>query len=182
MTQVLTTLEETKQYLGITGTEQDALISMLLESVSSAAEVFLGRFIISRIISEEAHFIEDKSKVLQLSFYPVEEVNMIMQNGEEISGEQFSINHNSGILHIKYGFFTGAVLVTYKAGLAENVDAVPADIKLAMWQWVKYLLNKSDGAVKSESLGDYSVSYAELQGAMPVSVLSILEQYRRYSV
>ena len=177
----LITLEEAKQYLETEDGSRDALISALTESVSSAAEIFTGRFIIDRVIEEELHFFERAGQTLQLNFYPVKQIIKIIQNGVEIDAAQTSQDKEAGILIRKHEYFQGAVLVTYEAGLAANTADVPKDIKLACAQWIKYFLS-SGAAVKTESLGDYSVSYAELCGGMPPSVSAILEKYKRYAV
>ena len=177
----LITLEEAKQFLEIEDNARDGVLNALIQSVSAAAEVFTGRFIINRVIDGELHFFEHAAHTLQLNFYPVKQITKIVQNGEEVDAAQVKADNESGILSRRYDAFYGAVLVSYEAGLAADTASVPQDIKLACAQWIKYFLY-SGAAVKSESLGDYSVSYAELAEGMPAEVSAILEKYKRYAV
>ncbi|MCL2887950.1 MAG: hypothetical protein FWF35_01355 [Elusimicrobia bacterium] len=177
----LITLEEVKQYFETEDNARDGILNALIQSVSSAAEVFTGRFIINRVIDEELHFFERAERSLRLNFYPVKQIIKIIQNGQEVDIAQITADKESGILRRHYDSFSGAVLVTYEAGLSGDTAGVPQDIKLACAQWIKYFLS-SDAAVKSESLGDYSVSYAELCGGMPAQAAAVLEKYKRYNV
>ncbi|MDR0291766.1 MAG: phage head-tail connector protein [Elusimicrobium sp.] len=177
----LIALEELKQYLEIDDGARDALLSVLIQSVSSAAEIFTGRFIINRVIEEELHFFDRAAQTLQLNFYPVKQIIKIIRNGQEIDAAQIAADKESGILRRQYDSFCGTILVSYEAGIAQSAADVPQDIKLACAQWIKYFLS-SDPSVKTESLGDYSVSYAELCGGMPAQVAAVLEKYKRYGV
>ena len=67
-------------------------------------------------------------------------------------------------------------------GIAQNTASVPKNLQLAIWIWIQNLLAKQEsGIVKSESLGDYSVSYQD-ESSIPSSVRSLLEGYRRFDL
>lgn len=66
--------------------------------------------------------------------------------------------------------------VTATFGFAASA---PADIELAATQMVGELYSGNQGDVKSESLGDYSVSYADVgSAASKISATNILDLYR----
>lgn len=57
--------------------------------------------------------------------------------------------------------------------------AVPADIELAATKLIDAMARQGAGDVKSEALGDYSVSYASIEEkANSMGVVSILDSYR----
>lgn len=59
--------------------------------------------------------------------------------------------------------------------------SVPADIELAATKLIIYIESGSSGAgkIKSESLGDYSITYADIdEAANQLGVVSILDSYR----
>ncbi len=173
---LLVTLEEVKIYLEINNDEKDAQLGFVLESLSDALEVYLGRYILIKEIIEEPHYIDGPAqKSLQLNFYPATEISKIIFNGYEVSVERAELN--AGLI-FREDCWYGTSLVTYKAGLAASVDDVPKDIKLALCMWAKEILNR-DGFVKSESLGDFSMSYAD-NNSIPNAVLSLVEKYRRH--
>lgn len=178
------TLGDLKNYLKISGDDlsKDALLNLLLESCTIAAERYMGRYIIARDITEEPHDFENgKSKYLQLDQYPVFEINEIVQNGEEIALSSLKADKYNGL--IKKGTpWRGAVLVSYKAGIAPSQGSVPANIRLAICQWIAAMLcDQESGGVKSETLGDYSVSYYD-DRQVPSSSAILLESYRKVNL
>ncbi len=56
-TNAATTLDNLKKYLNIAAsdTSKDDLFELLIESVTNAAEEYLGRFIVARQISQEPY-------------------------------------------------------------------------------------------------------------------------------
>ena len=180
-TTAATTLENLKKYLNISAsdTSKDDLFELLIESVTNAAEEYLGRYIVARQISQEPYdCTNSKSKYLQLKQYPVTTVTTVVEDGETLDTTALKIDTSNGIIKRNI-FWKGAVLVTYTAGLAANTASVPKNIQLAIWQWVSYLVNtKESQGIDSETLGDYSVNYLE-QNAVPGTVISLLEGYKR---
>lgn len=178
------TLTELKTYLQIPldNTQKDPLLNMLIESCTQAAETFLGRFVIARDILEEPHDCDDtKSKYLQLEHYPVLEITEITQNGVEIPLNAIKADKHNGILK-KDTIWRGAALVSYRAGLSPDIENVPKNIRLALWQWIADILNQQEaGGIKSETLGDYSVSFYD-ERQLPPGVAMLLEPYRKVSL
>ena len=180
-----TTLEALKKYILVApeNTDKDALLTMLLESCTEAAERFLGRYIIARDINCEPHDFEGLStKYIQLENYPVVEITQIMQEGVLVPSASYKIDARSGIIKNTLSHWRGVVSVDYKAGLANTVENVPPNIQLALWQWVADILRLQDSCgARSETLGDYSVSYYD-EHAIPPAVALLLEPYRKVSL
>ena len=78
----------------------------------------------------------------------------------------------------KFPAHRNAVKINAKWGFA---SVVPEDISLAATRLLGHLLNKriKGGDTKSESLGDYSISFFEIdEAANLLGVTNILDQYR----
>jgi hypothetical protein len=118
---------------------------------------------------------------LQLEHYPVKEITEVKQNGAPLPPNAYKTDVQSGLIK-KQGGWSGLANITYKAGIAADAQSVPKNIQLALWQWVADILQMQEtGSLKSESLGDYSVSYYD-ERQIPSSVALLLEAYRRVSL
>lgn len=180
-TTAATTLENLKSFLGINAqdTSKDSLYELLIESCTEAAERYIGRNIVARTITEEPHDKQgSKTKYLQVCQYPISSITSIVEDGQTIDTTILKLDKYNGIIK-KPTNWKGAVLVTYIAGLAQDTASVPKNIQLAIWQWVKDILNLQENCnIKGETLGDYSVSYYE-EHSIPSQVTMLLEGYRR---
>lgn len=176
----IVTLQEAKTYLEINSDEKDAYLTALLASLTDAMEVYLGRYIIERAITGEAHFCaSNEEKKLNLNCYPVKEITRVVLNGVDITAQPLGVELQSGVI-TRAGGWGGETFVTYKGGLADDINAVPKDIKFALCLWAKEVMSK-DAFVKSETLGDYSVSFLS-DANMPAAALKFVEKYRGYSL
>jgi hypothetical protein len=179
-----TTVEALKEYLNISSSDssKDALFEVLIDSCTGAAEKYLGRYIVAREISQEPHDFDGlKTKYLQLEQYPVISISQIMQDGAQVPSELYRSDNYNGIVKKTTGW-RGIVLATYTGGLAQDTASVPKNIQLALWQWIADILQvQENGSLKSESLGDYSAAYYD-ERALPLSVASLLEGYRRINI
>lgn len=180
-TTAATTLENLKSFLGVNtqDTSKDSLYELLIESCTEAAERYIGRNIVARTITEEPHDKQgSKTKYLQVCQYPISSITSIVEDGQTIDTTILKLDKYNGIIK-KPTNWKGAVLVTYIAGLAQDTASVPKNIQLAIWQWVKDILNLQENCnIKGETLGDYSVSYYE-EHSIPSQVAMLLEGYRR---
>ncbi len=179
-----TTVNALKEYLKISSSDdsKDALLEVLLDSCTAAAEKYLGRYIVAREISQEPHDFDGlKTKYLQLEQYPLTSISEILQDGIEVPSDAYRCDKYNGIIKKSVGW-RGIVLATYVGGLAQDTASVPKNIQLAIWQWISDILQvQENGSVKNETLGDYSVSYYD-ERPVPLSVASLLEGYRRINL
>lgn len=177
-------LGDLKTYLRIPSSDdsKDALLNLLLESCTQAAELYTGRYIIARDIVEEPHDFDNvKSRYLQLEQYPVIKINSIMQNGETLDLSSVKTDMYNGLIK-NTSPWRGVVLVSYKAGIASCRADVPKNIQLALWRWIASILSEQEaGGLKSETLGDYSVSYYDERQVPPASAL-LLESYKKVNL
>lgn len=178
---MLATLSDTKTYLWVTWTDQDALLTLLLEGASAKINSYVGRTL------EASDYTEYKDGNWQLSFvldnYPVNTITSVELNTwdfetatrEAVSGTNYHIDTENGEVNflerLNRGF--GNYKVTYNGWY----ETIPSDIQMACMDLVGYKLNtRSSGWIKSESVAGDSISYwLEMWES---TILSSLNHYR----
>jgi len=174
----LTTLAAAKTSLKIPedDSSRDAILELLIEAMSAAAESYCSRALARRTVSAEPH--ELCGHKITLDHYPLVSLGRVVVDGGEIALSCVGTDAQAGIVKLP-SLMQGTALVDYTAGLCSGPGSAPADIQLAIWKWLEYALSREGGAALTrEQLGDYAVSYAEETGAPPPAVRSLLEPYR----
>lgn len=177
----VTTLSAVKNYLRIddTDTSNDAILESLIDAVSQAIETYTGRFFVRREVIEEPH--EANGKIIELDHYPVSSVSTVMINASELDPGQYTITKYAGVIETDFTM-EGAVLVTYTPGYSDTSADTPKDVQLAAWKWISQIFNSENPNIKSETLGDFSVTYFDIEENVPKEVAPLLENYRMRSV
>jgi hypothetical protein len=175
----LTSLSTVQQYLGLSSTTDDELLTELVARASDGVRSYCGRdFALADC--HEYHDGDGGDTVL-LEQRPVAEVFALSQDGAGIAAEEFAVYPEAGIVRLKWGVFgRGArnVYVGYRAGY----ESIPGDVEQAAIEWTAGLY-RARGAggrqVTSERVGDYAVTYdgGEGEGA-PANVRAALDPYR----
>lgn len=142
----LTTLAAVKQYQGIAGTDQDALIQSIIAEVSRKMARWMRREIGPHTVAGELHDGTGASDVLLLRHFPVTAVSAVAVDGEALAGGDFAFDAESGALYYQPGGSSSPwpagrrnVSVTYDAGFA----AVPEDLRGAARVQVVWELKRS---------------------------------------
>lgn len=145
---MLITLAQMKTYLGISGTDKDDFLTLQIQIVSDAIQGYCGR------IFEAANYIQTfygddfgpgRLKSLFLFHYPVNSIDLIEVDGEEIE-DDWRIHKPSGLLTRRCGFFgySGeAMEITYNAGFA----TLPPALASVVYSLVEERYNKSIAGV-----------------------------------
>jgi len=170
----VTTPAAAAAYIGEAAQDRADVMEAVINAVSEGIENYTGRRFVTREISAEPH---DCEGLLLLDHYPVTAISGVMLDGRSVT--DYTADVKSGLL-TRPGGFHGAALVTYTAGYAADAGSVPQDVQLAAWLWSAALLEAARSQ-KSESLGDYSVTYTEA-GPLPPQAAALLEPYRTKSV
>jgi hypothetical protein len=175
----LTTLAAVKQWLSITTTGDDPLLTNLVTEVSAFVESTLQRTILTATHTET--YRGTGGSRFNLRNWPVQSVASIAWAGEAVSTQTSPVSSTAGVCTdgravILVGSrmpYAQPVQVTYTAGYA----AVPADLSLAVTELVgeAYASRTHIGETSHSSSGATTVAFS--REAMHRAVLARLSNY-----
>lgn len=147
------TLEEAKKQLGITGSDQDALIQQVLDETLSTVELYLNRRLMHA--REVLQLTDVYLPYLYVPRYPIETVHAI--DGEAVA--DMRIDAAQGWIDL--GGRTGDLEVDYEGGY----ETLPPELERMLWQIFHSAWRATDpetsapqaalGAVSSVTLQDF---------------------------
>lgn len=183
---MIATIEEVKTRLSITGSGDDAVLTQVVEEIDQAIKTYLDRNI-ERLVYDE--YVDTSGGLNREKYFtkdfPIEAGSVtITNNGTEwVEGTNYDVDYVNGIIffHTLPSIGFKKLRVQYSAGY-ESTD-IPKDLKMAVINASCTLFNnRKQTGVKSESLGDYSVTYGDTNSTDSLldSVSNILDKYRRY--
>lgn len=201
----LVTLDDTKTFLGITDNSKDAILTMMINMATDYIESQTGRRFVSTAHADE-EFDGTGTQQLPLKAYPVLTFTQLQVNNSSNNVESWStidatnywVDETTGII-TKTDSFTDFVDTNdeealsdtpfqrgknrYRATYTSGYSIIPYDLQFACMSIVGQLFNTKSGAgIKSESLGDHSVTYqdiTEVNGGMRGGILEdVLSKYR----
>jgi len=177
----LCTLAQVKTTLGITDSANDDILTRLINATTDYIESYCDRrFALTQYTDEYYNGYGDDELVLRQ--FPISEAEedvptiSFIDKGTEtaVSIDDCEIYYDEGIIY--YSIFPKGrknIKISYKAGYA----TIPADLAQACIEIVVANYNRSKTvAVKSESIGSYSVTYADVQASPHAK--GILNLYR----
>lgn len=195
----LTTVARACSYMDITtptGAQLTALES-IINSVTMFIESYIGRRLKKTVYTQEMYDTEE-AETLNLRHFPIVSGTTVLlerrssglneDDWETVDSEYYHIDYDSGMLIGAGGivFFPtrNGYRVTYTAGYDfDNTatflsDTEAGDVELAAWMIIEAVWNKKKGggAVESERIGDYSVTYKKFLMENE-DVKSILDRY-----
>ena len=160
------TVDEVKDYLGITGTDEDDTLATIVASVNAFIPQYTNRIWDKTTYTEELYDGPGHA-ALQLKQYPIISITKIEVEDEEIEersgvGEQgyYVKDYDTGIIYNNelWDRGRGNTLVSYVAGY-ETADDLPKDLKHACLELASFFRNmKGKSGIAAESLGSYSYS------------------------
>ena len=116
---------------------------------------------------------------------PIDEDSVTVTNNETewVEGTNYDVDYINGIIafHTLPSIGFKELRVQYTAGY--GASDIPKDLKMAVINASCNLFNnRKQAGIKSESLGDYSVTYIDTNSvdALFDNVSNILDKYRRY--
>lgn len=180
----LATLAQAKEFLGITGTDQDALITRLLDAATQYLETQTGRTLAQTTLTE--YYDGDGDRTLFVASPPASFENYgvdtyLKIDDVQIDEDAFVVHSGEGRIVLDSAVFSRGdknVEVKYKGGFA----TVPADLVQATIELAGAMLKRGRSAgVKSESIGDYSVTYSDVNaagGGLSPTIDSVVSHYR----
>ena len=184
----LTTLTTAKEWLQVTDTSSDALISRLISSSSRSICNYLNRNDLHSQSYSEAYSGTGTSRLCPVN-YPITAVASVAIDGMSVSAASsftaagYRFSDTVIILNGGQKFTRGIenVEIVYTAGYA----TIPEDIVQACVMMIatQYQSQGAGYAVSSESVpGVYSASYSNTVGSVPDSVKSLLRNYVRVTM
>lgn len=172
------TLAQVKEWLGITGTGDDALLTRAIGAASEFVRTWLGYEILSASYTERRNGLGGDA--LPFAHYPVTAVSSLTVNSVSIPASSGLIKgyvfDERSIYYIQGNFPQGRlnIGIVYTAGLAST----PADITQAVIDLVSLRYKERDRiGITSKSLAGESISFAVKE--IPDTVLGVLKQYRK---
>ena len=177
-----TTLAKVKEYLGITDTASDTLLTDLLARLQEAAESYLDRKIESATYTEQKD--GDGTDKLVTHQWPIISVTSLHDDTDRnftaaflIAAADYVLYKDRGLIRLDGLTFASGiqnVKIVYVAGYA----TVPTDLVQALIELVAdRFRQKENQGLESLSIGAYSVSFSGED--LPDEVKGIFDSYRR---
>lgn len=182
---MIATLTQLKSYLNITWTEQDTILTLLLNAANQMIETYLWRTIEA---DDYVEFVDwnGQKKILLLN-YPVNTLTKIEYNIWELDNPvRQEINPTSYKLSPKdwrifLTFLLRRWFQNYKIAYNWWYTDIPADLVLASLKLAsKYYNTKTSDWISGESVNWDSLSFDVSQ--IPNDILIILNNYKSYDV
>lgn len=184
-------LTETKEALGISGSDEDTRLMRLTHMASGVAERISGRAWTQAEVTERH---QGGVQALPLRRYPVASVSTVTDksSGEVMAATGYEIETTTGLLYrLPYGrwwdgyapspvFQTGgggsASFPRWEVTYTGGPSSAPEDIRAAVIEIIAHMRN-AQGGMQSEKDGDYSYSMAATPAGVPPTVMAVLSRY-----
>lgn len=182
----LVTLDDTKTFLGITGNTKDEVLKMCINIATDYIESQTGRRFVSTVHTDET-LNGTGTHQLALKDYPIITFSQLQVNGNldnsanwsTVGSDEYWVDEATGVItkissfsdldeqsddgeaFSDTGFQRGKdrYRVTYTSGYS----TVPYDLQFACMTLVGQLMvTKGGSGIKSESLGDHSITYQDI--------------------
>lgn len=180
----LTTVQRLKDFLGLSSTTstQDDVLERIVNSATEYIENYL-RFRVKETTYTQEEYDTDPTDTLILKQRPInssETFTLQRRNSavnedewETVDSQYYHIDYNSGIIYgvsgFKFSRTRRGYRVTYTAGYDfDNSSTFLSDTEAGDLEWACWILcasawnnRKGGGGIRSERIGDYSVTYAK---------------------
>lgn len=185
---MLTTKENVKRYLGLTDSDSDSNIEMLIGIVDSHIKSRCGCNIEKKTYTEKSVPADGVEKTFYLPERPIEENSLSVEyDGVEYSSDRYEVDYETG--KIVFDFAPPKSLNKLKVTYTGGYETLPDDIKGMATIITAELFRssgggKESGEISSEKLGDYQVTYKIPENAgndidkLADRFVSIMNKYR----
>jgi hypothetical protein len=182
----LISMEDAKAVLKLQNDQEDAVLEMQIEGVSTACDGYLDRHLRSEVYTD-LELDGSGTRKLQLPNWPVTDLAAVYLDDEElIEGSDFELDYSTGVLTLidEGAVWTAGpktVKLTYSAGYA--LAGIPKDIRMAALTQTAYEYKQFIGqawGVSSRGQAGSNVSYEK--GGLLERVKALLDPYRRRGI
>lgn len=180
---LLYTVDELKENLGITSTTQDALLFGLVRSSSDFIENSLNRKLTFKTYTE-SFYPQDLANFLILKEFPVLSISSIVIDGITLDPTtagyaNYTIETGGVVRRLDGGTFPrGPILTTvvYKAGMI----TIPEDIRMAVKKIAIYeYTRRLKSGLLAETIGDYKIVFERQSILEDPIVSSVISRYTK---
>jgi uncharacterized phiE125 gp8 family phage protein len=179
----LVTLGNAKTFLGINNGDKDELIGMLIDQATDYLETKCGRRFASTVYTNE-EYDGRESYELNLKNYPIISFTSLSKNlaydnsddWETVDADDYWVENETGIITKTTLFRRGTK--NYRATFTAGYATIPYDLQYACLTIVSETLNRRAAmGLKSESLGDHSITFESLYQSNPI-LKDVVSNYR----
>lgn len=167
---MITTLEDLKKYLGITTTDNDELLLMLIEQATRVIESLTGKKFVEVIGVKEVISGQGEQRV-NLKNYPLTDTtvrkleqslaNTNEEDWKEVDQKNYWVDESAGIIAANFKFIHG--FDNYRFTYSYGYKNVPSDIQLAGHIIISSFFNgRGNETISSERIGDYAITYKDI--------------------
>lgn len=190
----LITLDEFKEYEGLSSSNDDLRLERIIPSVSQLVKTYCGNSIIDFYNTDKVEVFSIKwdTTIIQLTESPLVSVSLVEEknsfNGEyvELQSNKYSIDYDTdsifrieGSQYRDWALGPSSVRVTYRAGY----DEAPIDLKLAVIDLVNYYWrdeHKERRSIAGASIENQGVTGIKNSGNFPDHIQRVLDLYKTY--
>lgn len=166
---MLCNLTDVKDYLGITTTEKDSMLTLIIKQVSALIESYVGIKLARTQYTEELHSVNN-NQLLKLNNTPIQSVTSVKVNGAEIDDWKLLPEYKKiGFLYRGDGW-NGAY---YTRGM--TYDPVAGAKSIEVTYYAGYYLPNDSGYVEG---AEDSLPYDIITACMT----AVVEQYQLHSM
>lgn len=181
----LITLLEYKAYAGLNTPNQDTQLNIIIPSICEYVETYCNRKFKDHLVTPFTEVFSGKNYPLKLKHYPITQVLSVEESldfgGTYLPLAEYTswvLDKEEGAIVQPTGTFAPGINrygVTYNYGF----DTLPKDLKLAIFDLVKYYM-RNDMAVHSNKAPGTSQVQVDYQtnAAIPAHIRRILDLYR----
>lgn len=145
-------LADAKAWMRVELDEEDAVIAALIAAATASCEAFIGQLLIARGVTEILPI--QTGNWQRLGFGPVRALTSVEGVPADGAPFAFPVEHygidvdatGEGWVRVTQPGAAGRMRVTYMAGLAEQADALPPDVRQGLLRLVAHLYAARDDA------------------------------------
>jgi len=177
----LITDSDLKEYLNISGTSQDALLTKIANRASAVIEDWLGRTIQAATYTEKH---DGGDNFIVVKHTPINSITSLVDDSVTVATSKYVYYSESGIVKLKSGYFTSGlqkVEITYNGGYSTVPDVITeAAIELGSLMYKE--LDAGEGRLGKGSISIPEGGTLSFIRKLNPMLIEALKRYRRVNV
>lgn len=175
-----TTLDNLKEYLGITDTSFDTILEKVIKRVTQQFDKYLSRNLETKKYTE--YIVVDEDDILITDFWPIQSIVTIKEDNAD--GDDVSYTRTDGNIIYLPEDFDGTLYIEYNAWydtLADIQDVEQACLEVCKDLWDNTPTSWNEANIKSKKIETLSKTYFskdEMAGGIWVNFRETLDNYK----